>query len=484
MIYFLALVLLIATGCQKELSFEGPNTPAKGTLQSDLTGDCLPKTVNGTYIAGTPLVPATNTITIQVDVTQPGTYTITTDTTNGYFFRGTGIFTTSGLNTVTLRSSGTPFQEGIDNFIVSFNGTVCDIQVTVLPAGSGPATFTLVSGGTPVNCATAVVTGTYIKDGALIPANNYVDITVNVTIIGTYTLSATGGGMTFSKTGTFTATGNQSVRLDGSGTPTTAGDNTIVFAAPFASCSFTVTVVASAVFTIDCPNVVVNGNYQVGTPLGASNTIDIPITVTTAGPYSIVASINGMTFSGSGTLTLSSTSITLTGNTSTSPTNSGTFNLLVGTPSCSIPITCSAAAVINWQFNIGTTVYKGSTFYDTLYSPSAPFTIFEYEGDNAALDDIIFNFIDLTGGITNTEQYFATSTGTINACDFYFTDGLGNLDLFSGPGAPPTGTMVFTVTSHNTATKTITGTFQGTAFDSVSGTMKTISGGTFTAVYP
>src|SRR5689334_12745304 len=162
--YWLAMVIVLAQGCKKEESFEVGNTPSEGSLQSDVSGDCLPKTVNGVYVATTPLVPATNTITIQVNVTRTGTYLITTDTINGYYFRATGTFTTLGNNNVTLRSNGTPFTDGIDNFVVSYNGTICDIAVTVLPAGSGgPAVFTLVSGGTPVNCASAVVSGTYVK---------------------------------------------------------------------------------------------------------------------------------------------------------------------------------------------------------------------------------------------------------------------------------------------------------------------------------
>ena len=45
--YLLALVLITAAGCQKELSFEMGNEPAEGSLQSDINGECLPKTVNG-----------------------------------------------------------------------------------------------------------------------------------------------------------------------------------------------------------------------------------------------------------------------------------------------------------------------------------------------------------------------------------------------------------------------------------------------------
>lgn len=85
LLYWLAAVTIISFGCQKELSFEGSNTPAEGSLQFDLTGDCLPKTVNGTYVVGVDLVPATNTITVQVNVSKTGPYVVYTDTMNGFF---------------------------------------------------------------------------------------------------------------------------------------------------------------------------------------------------------------------------------------------------------------------------------------------------------------------------------------------------------------------------------------------------------------
>ncbi|MEP6700972.1 MAG: hypothetical protein ABJA85_06640, partial [Bacteroidota bacterium] len=102
--YFLAIAVVLSIGCQKELSIEASNSPARGSLQDDVSGDCLPKTVNGAYIAGTALVPANNTIAVQINVTTTGSYLVYTDTVNGYFFRATGTFTTLGANTVTLRS--------------------------------------------------------------------------------------------------------------------------------------------------------------------------------------------------------------------------------------------------------------------------------------------------------------------------------------------------------------------------------------------
>ena len=136
-VYCLMLMLLVVLGCQKEVSFETGNKLSDGSLQSEITGDCLPKTINGTYEATKVLIPATNTIVVGVTVVQPGAYIISTDTVNGYFFRATGTFTTAGNNTITLRGTGTPFAAGVNNFVVSYDSTVCDIQVTVFPAGAG-----------------------------------------------------------------------------------------------------------------------------------------------------------------------------------------------------------------------------------------------------------------------------------------------------------------------------------------------------------
>jgi hypothetical protein len=159
---FAALIftLFFINSCKKEKSREGFGVPAKGSLQSDSNGDCLPKTVSGVYEAGKGLTNA-EFIKVDVNVTVVGTYDIVTDTVNGFYFRGTGFFTTTGVNTVQLSSIGIPGAAGVSNFTVTFDGTTCFIPVTVLPAGAGgPAVFTLQgAGGT---CTTPVIAGSYI----------------------------------------------------------------------------------------------------------------------------------------------------------------------------------------------------------------------------------------------------------------------------------------------------------------------------------
>ena len=72
---------------------------------------------------------------------------------------------------------------------MTFDSTVCDVQVQVLPAGAGgPAAFTIQSAGTPANCSGAMPAGTYII-GSPLNSSNTVTLSVDVTTIGTYNVS-------------------------------------------------------------------------------------------------------------------------------------------------------------------------------------------------------------------------------------------------------------------------------------------------------
>ena len=477
--YGLALCLMIAAGCQKELSYEGNGDPAEGSLQSAITGDCLPKTVNGIYEANKALDPDSNTITVSVNVMTAGTYSITTDTINGYFFRGSGIFTTPGVNNVTLRGNGTPFAEGVNTFIVSFDSTVCTIQVTVLPEGaSGPSTFTLVNGGTPPNCASAVVNGTYIKDQPVSAANT-VDISVDVTTIGAYSIAASGGGLTFIGTGNFTTTGQQIVTLAASGTPTTLGANTITFDPPFDACSFEVTVVQGAEFSMDCGSAVVNGTYQTGTALDASNTVTISVNVTTAGPYNIVTTAtNGMVFSASGTFaTTGIVSVTLIG--SGTPTIDETSHIPVpGTAPCTFDVVVNAAPTSSgtWTFKEGGTTYSGSvtsTDYQVILG-TAGFTL---SGTNTS-DLFSIIMLDPSGAITTGQTYSSAASRS------GWTYNLPGGDIWSANTGQANTDINFTNVTHDVANKTITADFSGTVRDNNgAGNVHTITEGNFSATY-
>ena len=479
--YCLILVTIVIVGCQKELSFEGSNTPAEGSLQSDITGDCLPKTVNGVYEALKPLVADSNTITISVNVLTTGNYVITTDTVNGYFFRSTGIFTTPGINTVKLRGNGTPFALGTNNFVVSFDSTICDVQVTVLPAGAGgPAEFTVQGTGAPANCSGATVAGNYII-GTALNGTNTVTLSVNVTTIGTYSVSTTAtNGMLFSKAGVFSTLGVQPLILTGSGTPTGApGTVTIPIIAGGATCNFGVPTVAGGVYTINCAGAMVNGTYQAGIALTGTNTISLPITVTTAGPYSLSASINGMTFSNSGNLTLGTTSIVLNGSGTPTTSTGSPFNLSIGTPPCLIPITVVAGVTIDWEFTIGTVFHKG-TCQEAILTSASGFAQLIIQGDeDNGVGTFGITLNNMTGSIS-TGIYSGTSLLSKFAT-FVYTD--GTLAWIAGP-PPIMGTnLPVNLTVLDMVNKKVEGTFTGTVLDEGMNIVP-LTGGKFKANLP
>lgn len=248
-VLFLLTCFCLLGSCQKEYSIEkgsrDPNAPAVFTF-GGAPGACAVVSNSGDYRAGTALT-TDHTVVIGVEVTETGPYTITTNTENGYSFSATGTFTNLGDQTVVLIGNGTPVEARNNEFTAQANGAQsCTFGITVrsgsgTPGGSPPtAVFTLA--GEPNACANASVSGTYTVDTALTAANT-VSLQVDVTSPGAYSVTTnTAGGMTFSKTGTFTTTGPQTIVLDGSGTPDAAGDHTFTPQTGASSCTFTVTV--------------------------------------------------------------------------------------------------------------------------------------------------------------------------------------------------------------------------------------------------
>lgn len=242
---YLAIVLgsiFLFAGCQKEYSFETGLTGslASGSLQS-AQGDCQPIVVNGEYIQDTVLTDS-NSVTVQVNISSPGVYRITTDTVNGFYFKDSGFVSTTGLQSFTLKAEGTPILEQATTFAVTFDSTFCFFQVDVTAQALPDAVYTL--GGAPTTCTNAAIQGTYTQ-GTALNITNTVAIQVNVTTPGRYLISTTAtNGMTFTGQGAFATTGLMNVTLQGSGTPTTAGVNTVPITAGGTSCSFTINVIA------------------------------------------------------------------------------------------------------------------------------------------------------------------------------------------------------------------------------------------------
>jgi hypothetical protein len=130
-LFFLSALLFCS--CAKELSVESNTTPiattATGTLK-DTSGNCLPAVVVGTYYEG--VIPGdTNYVQVQVNAFTTGSYSISTDIQNGLQFSATGVFNNTGINTVKLKTSGTPVNIASTNYNVTFDGNTCVFTVNV-----------------------------------------------------------------------------------------------------------------------------------------------------------------------------------------------------------------------------------------------------------------------------------------------------------------------------------------------------------------
>lgn len=481
----LACLTVFFAGCAKEKSFETGFGPSVGSLQSETTGDCLPKNVAGIYEATVALTTA-NYIEVDVDVTTAGSYTIRTDTVNGFSYKAQGYFTTTGIQTVKLTGSGTPTNSGISNFTVSYAGTTCVVAVSILPQGaSGPAVFELL--GSPNSCLDAIVDGVY-GEGIAVNNSHTVTLKVNVTTIGVYDITTTTtNGITFKGTGPLIELGPTTITLKASGTPTVAGLYNIPIAGPN-SCTFEVEVFGPADYTIDCNSVIVNGVYAANTSLGASNTMTITVDVTTVGPYSITTTAaDGMIFSGSGNFGATGlTDVTLNG--TGKPTTAGNKTITingVNGQTCTGDIVVTGPPVINWKFKVGTKEFQGATFsaeHDIQTAGGFSFASFEYRGNNTAGGESIWIDINDANGSINANEEYKTNIATGNLASFHYfidaTDEEYNAD-FTITGS----NMTIKVTEHNKTAKTIKGTFSGTAKDKA-GNNVTISSGQFEATYP
>ena len=165
--------------------------------------------------------------------------------------------------------------------------------------------------GTTGDCLGSIVGGIY-KTDTVLNDSNYVDVKVDVTTGGDYRISTdTVNGFYFSASGSFTATGENTVRLQGNGNPQSVGTNIFTVTYDSTVCTFSVTTLVggsggTAVYSLqgapnNCNPGSTQGAFTAGVPTSSSNTATVNVDVTTAGTYSIVTTaVNGVTFIASG----------------------------------------------------------------------------------------------------------------------------------------------------------------------------------------
>jgi uncharacterized protein (TIGR02145 family) len=143
---------------------------------------------------------------------------------------------TSSTGTLTYTITGTPASAGTASFALNIGGQTCTLTRTVGTVSSGgtavvstwTSTVGCSVGAGPNNSPAGVIRGGVnetMVQGVAAPASASITLVANVTTTGSYTISTnTLNGVTFSASGTFGATGSQTVTLTPSGTPTAAGN--------------------------------------------------------------------------------------------------------------------------------------------------------------------------------------------------------------------------------------------------------------------
>jgi uncharacterized protein (TIGR02145 family) len=404
-------------------------------------------TINSSTSAGrmTRGIPVSEvTQTFNVTVTRLGSYNIT-NTVDGVTFSASGIFTITGNQDIVFTASGTPTSSGSKNFTLNissvtgnrtFNRTVNDPDlssngsaiVSSYSIGSSAGTMTV---GVPVSEVTQT-------------------ITANVSDVGTYNLSTSANGVTFSAIGTLSAIGNQNITLTASGTPTAIGSNNFDLNTNPGG-SFTRTTVVNpssggtANFSLISSPGSSTGTLTAGVLItGTGIYQQIPVTVSSGGSWSITTNtVNGVTFSNSGSsISTSATFIRLFA--SGTPTETGNFTFIANnTPSIT--------------FN-----------RDFLINPTSNGTAEVASYTNATSTGNLRNNI-IPSDVTQTLTANVTTAGTWNIN----TGSAANNVIFAGSGT-------FTGTGNQPITLTASGTPSGNSPAGLTFTLNTSKVGTFT----
>ncbi|WP_286417115.1 hypothetical protein [Myroides odoratimimus] len=265
---------------------------------------CPQTSIEGVYMIGQRLT-NTHKLVLKVNVISVGYWSITTNTSNGYSFRGTGNFTETGEQTVELLGTGTPISSGTNSFTFTTNSdqmsAACTVDVTVQPIKYG------------VDCSQVIIAGVYKQDEAVTSLNT-VTIKVDVQATGETSISTnTVAGIHFTSGPlSFDSIGVRDVVLTAVGTPTTPGDHTFTLESAngmISACSFNVKVDAQPVaYNLMCSSIKVEGSYAPNIAMNADNKMLLSVNVQYPGTYSISTNtVNGVTFSASGTFTITGT---------------------------------------------------------------------------------------------------------------------------------------------------------------------------------
>jgi hypothetical protein len=465
---------------------------------------CTGATQTPNFYVGLPTNPAINTMTLLVNVTQAGTYNLTTTSAGGLIFSGTGSLSIGNNQPIVLGATGTPAAPaGTINYTFSTTTPVassCGFGLTVQAAPT-PATYT-------INCATAATqTGTFQAGTALTLANK-ITLSVTPATIGSYSITTTiVNGVSYVGAGIFTTTATQNVDLFANplnNTPTAAGSfnyTTTGGIVPCTNVSVTYTGAPTpATYTINCATAATQtGTFVAGTALPATSKITLSVTPTTTGSYIInTNTVNGVSYVGTGIFTSTATqNVDLFASPlNNTPAAAGSFNYTTtgGTTSCTnVSVTYtggggggaatdSISCTINGIFKVfdeGPGIVTDNS--------QAPFIGILMGGDLDPLgaEGIGFGIYNATGVFTSPTSY-TVNQGPTTLVGADYEVNFVNYIAASDPPTIQTNPFTITITSITggaigaTGTR-VKGTFSGTVKDNAGAGpgFRTITGGYF-----
>jgi hypothetical protein len=165
-------IYILADNKWKEVQYGSGEIILPASYTIGTGGSCSNTTVNGNYYEGLAF-DGTNTVTLYATVSIIGSWSMTTNTVNGYSFSGSGTFSSTGTVQVTLYGTGTPVTAQTDNFTTTADnsGGTCTFSVLVSPAACGSTTsityggqtYSVISIGTQCWMAENLNIGTWIS---------------------------------------------------------------------------------------------------------------------------------------------------------------------------------------------------------------------------------------------------------------------------------------------------------------------------------
>ncbi|MEO5891736.1 MAG: hypothetical protein ABIQ31_15925 [Ferruginibacter sp.] len=344
------------------------------------------------------------------------------------------------------------------------------------------------------DCQGIAIHGQYFKNRTL-GDSNYAVVQVLFTAPGMYKVYTDNeNGFSFQGSGYMGNTGLQNIQLKAVGTPIAIQSTSFRVYLNSSYCGFAVAVTDTAFVRRDaeftlasaggaCMNANVHGVYQEGTPLDLSHFVSIQLNVTAPGTYNIsTSSLNGMKFSKQGNFaTTGLQTIELTG--LGTPVKAGTdfIPITAGGTSCKFAVVINPGIrkVGNWAFSQGNKTYSG--YFDSAFINSVNTGgVVLFLNGSTATNDTSFNIsIQFPGRVPEAGTH-STTTFLLPTYATWIIQNTLAYPIFSAALTTPAANTIFTVTSYDTETRIINGTFAGTAYDS-SNKIVRITDGTFKA---